>query len=154
MSAFFPKNTWLATGGKNGASWKNNPEVIKPLSNRKILLYPDLGAYEQWKEFKQKLESLNASVILADVLEKHFSHDKDKGYDIADYMLEGNGKPKIVGFHSDIERRILLNKYGYPAQWDKPKNAKEAYLLMAVKNPVLNKLTSLLDLEVVSIKNG
>jgi len=57
MSVLQPQYIWLATGGKSGCKWYT-PEVAHVLTGRKVILYPDLGAYEAWSEKAQALRFL------------------------------------------------------------------------------------------------
>ena len=53
-SAFFPDLIWLAAGNLNGLS----VEKSQVLKSRNIILFPDLGAFEKWREKAQMLNSL------------------------------------------------------------------------------------------------
>lgn len=81
-SVFYPEFVWLATGGKNGCKWTAS-NVCNVLANRDVILYPDVGAYDLWKE-KGKLLSMVAGckVGVSDLLEKYGK----KNNDIADYL--------------------------------------------------------------------
>lgn len=43
-SIAFPEFIWMATGGF--ANLKS--DIIKPLANRKVILFPDAGCYKKW----------------------------------------------------------------------------------------------------------
>jgi len=43
-SVYYPEFVWLATGGKHGCKWTQH-SVCKVLSGKKVILFPDLGAY-------------------------------------------------------------------------------------------------------------
>ncbi|GEM_PF-142170 len=91
MAAFsklgFAENfVWLATGGKNGARW-TEPQVFKALVGKDVVLFPDLGAYDEWKTKSAKLTGCRVTV--SDFLEKNAPEkDRKDGLDIADYYLE------------------------------------------------------------------
>jgi len=80
-----PDYTWLATGGKTGCRWKE-AATWKDLKNRKVILYPDMGAYEDWK--KQSTH-IGTYVHISDLL---YISATDKqlqaGFDVADFFLE------------------------------------------------------------------
>ncbi len=107
-SVYYPEFVWLATGGKHGARW-TEANVCKVLSGRKVILFPDLGAFDLWKA-KSLLMATTAgsSVTTSDLLENSASHeDRTKGLDLADYLLsvqDGSG--------------LALTDYEYPIMWD------------------------------------
>ncbi len=93
MAGFLPAFVWLATGGKNGAKWTDR-EVYKALEGRKVVLYPDLGAFDAWKE-KSKLLATVCDVTTSDLLErKAQGNDWEQGYDIADYFIKAHQQPQ------------------------------------------------------------
>ena len=85
-SICLPDFIWMATGGVGNLSY----ERLKPLKNKKIVLFPDLDAYDIWLEkanyFKQWF-----SISVSNYLEVNASDlEKSLKYDIADYLLETN----------------------------------------------------------------
>ncbi|WP_299590965.1 DUF6371 domain-containing protein [Mucilaginibacter sp.] len=89
-SHFCPDFLWLATGGLNNLT----PQKLSILKNRKVMLFPDINAYDLWKikadAIKQQFPTMQISV--SSYLEKKASaFDKVNGLDIAD-VLEGMGK--------------------------------------------------------------
>ena len=76
---------WLATGGKNGCF---NRDALRVLKGRQVMLYPDLGATEQWR---QKLPLMKSLGIEADIFNWFENEANDteisEGSDIADYLL-------------------------------------------------------------------
>jgi hypothetical protein len=119
-SVYYPDFIWLATGGKNGAGWTER-NVCKVLSGRKVILFPDLNAFDSWKS-KGLLMAATAGckVVISDLLEKNATdEEKQNGLDLADYLLrvqDGTGlaltdhdypvifdygnKPVLTGFES------------------------------------------------------
>lgn len=70
---------WLACGSKNGLS----DYKMAILKNRKVKLYPDLGAYSEWYE-----KAVKFKVEISDLLEKHATQeDRENGLDLADFLL-------------------------------------------------------------------
>jgi hypothetical protein len=79
-AGFLPEFLWLATAGKNNLS----REKLKVVQGRRVVLYPDLGAYEKWREIVKGMPSVSVS----DILERRASEaDRVEGLDIADYLL-------------------------------------------------------------------
>lgn len=84
-SLFFPDYVWIASGGKQYFKLIAN---CKALKNRDVVLFPDLNAFDEWNERAKKLPF---KVEVSDLLEKNATElDKNKGYDIADYLLNQN----------------------------------------------------------------
>lgn len=85
-SWYLPQYVWLATGGKNGCL---NADALRVLRGRQVVLYPDLGATNEWHK---KLPLLRQFGIEADIFNfiDEFASDTDitAGYDIADYLLQ------------------------------------------------------------------
>lgn len=74
---FIPKFTWMATGGKS------NFRLLNGLKGEDVTLFPDLGAFDIWKE---KAEAYNLKI--SDYIEKIATkEDRDNGYDIADFLM-------------------------------------------------------------------
>ncbi len=110
-SAYLPKFLWLASGSLSNLTEKR----CEVLAKRKVVFFPDLGAYDKWQ---QKGKQLGFQV--SDLLErKARSIDKQQGYDLADYLTKLNFS-KMLAFVSIFGKTINveLNKYGYPTLWD------------------------------------
>lgn len=83
-SVFLSKFIWMATGSLSNLNYKNT----KVLKGRQVVLFPDLNGYEKWKE---KISTLYPEVDyqISDLIEKKASKiQKEKGWDIADYLLD------------------------------------------------------------------
>jgi len=79
-----PNYTWLATGGKTGCKWKE-PTTWQALKNRTVILYPDLGAYEDWKG---KAKFIGFHVHISDLLYLAATKEqREDGLDVADFFL-------------------------------------------------------------------
>ena len=58
------------------------------LKNRAVILCPDLGAKEVWKEKAQLLSSVCSKVVFSEKLEQCATDEqRGKGLDIADFLL-------------------------------------------------------------------
>lgn len=82
-SAIMPKYIWLATGGKS----QLKPEKLSVLKDRKVIAFPDVDGYLEWKEKLSKIEGL--TITVSDVLEKNAT-DKERlnHIDIADWLIK------------------------------------------------------------------
>lgn len=80
----FPDSVWLATGGKSNL----NPERLQCLRGRSVTLYPDLGAYGEWKaKGEEAARSIGFSLSVSNLLEGIASEgERNEGLDIADYL--------------------------------------------------------------------
>src|SRR5574344_321669 len=82
---FMPNYVWLATGGKNGCF---NKDAIQVLKNRNVVLMPDLGATDKWRQYMTMLQGVCRSVSISTLLEDMASDEqREKGLDIADFLL-------------------------------------------------------------------
>lgn len=81
-----PEYVWLATGGKQNFK----AEKCECLKGRKVILYPDLGAFEDWKNKGETIaRSVGFSLSVSDVLERIATpEDRESGFDIADYVIK------------------------------------------------------------------
>jgi len=109
-SVYFPEFVWLATGGKNGAKWTEQ-SVCNVLKGKKVVLFPDLGAFENWKGKGLLLSQVaGCQVAVSDTLEKIATEeDRSSGLDIADYLLR-----------NEDSTALALTDYDYPVIWDYP----------------------------------
>ena len=93
-SHYIPQYRWIASGGKNGCF---NKESLQALNNRRVVLFPDLGAMDVWHQKSELMKSLGIEVLLFDYLEKNgTSEQREKGYDIADFLLEKKSSTAIL----------------------------------------------------------
>lgn len=76
---------WLAAGGLHYL----NADSCAGLKGRKVIAYPDLGAFDKWQERLQNLAAkVGFSVILSDCLERASTpEDRAAGLDIADFLI-------------------------------------------------------------------
>ncbi len=79
--AKYPEYLWLATGSLNEFKLAK----LEILKNRFVVAFPDLGAYDRWK---QKASELDFHIHVSDYLEKHATEKHRKqGLDIADFII-------------------------------------------------------------------
>ncbi|WP_292003066.1 DUF6371 domain-containing protein [Chlorobium sp.] len=85
-AGFIPEYSWLALGGKRGNTDKTR-EALRVLRNRKVTLFPDLGAFDKWSEIAKGMPGFTVS----DILERRATDtDRAAGLDLADYLLMEN----------------------------------------------------------------
>ena len=97
---------WLATGGKNGCI---NADALRVLRGCQVILYPDIGATDQWRQKLSLLRSLGIEAILFNFLEEVATDDeRTAGLDIADYLLQIEPNQAIL--QAMIRRNPILQK--------------------------------------------
>ncbi len=90
-STYLPDFVWLATGGLNNLS----KSKFESLRGRKVVLYPDLGAFDKWNEKAKELKSI-CNVSVSDYLEQVATEEeRNNGLDLADYLIKINTESKI-----------------------------------------------------------
>ena len=83
-AGFMPEFLWLATAGKNSL----NKEKLKAVQGRRVVLFPDLMAFEKWREIVNGMPG----VTVSDILERRATEaDRAAGLDLADYLLRERG---------------------------------------------------------------
>lgn len=107
-SIYFPEFVWLATGGKHGVKLTEK-SVCKVLAGKNVVLFPDLGAYDIWKQKGQLLATVaDCQVSVSDFLERHSTdEEKSQGLDIADYLLQNHDSSELA-----------LTDFNYPVIFD------------------------------------
>ena len=85
-SVYMPDEIWLATGGIN----MFNETVCRVLKGRKVIIFPDLGATQQWREKAAEIsKNMGFKMVVNDVFEKFASPEQiERGCDIGDFLLE------------------------------------------------------------------
>jgi hypothetical protein len=92
-AGFVPGFTWMATGGKGTL----NKPMLEPLTGRRVVLFPDLGGFDEWSEKARGW----LGVEVSDILERRASaEDRERGLDVADYLLrerQSSGETRKTG---------------------------------------------------------
>jgi hypothetical protein len=109
-SVYMSEYIWIASGGKNGCLVAES----NILRGRKIVLFPDLNAFDDWKEKARKLMRLNIQLEMFSYLEEHATDEQRRnGYDIADFLIQS--KPKESILDSMVKRNpnltLLIEKF-------------------------------------------
>ena len=105
-SYYLPEYVWLATGGKNGCF---NADALRVLRGCQVILYPDIGATDQWRQKLRLLRSLDIEASIFNFLEEVATDDeRTAGLDIADYLLQIEPDQAIL--QSMIRRNPILQK--------------------------------------------
>lgn len=110
-SQYLPQFHWIASGQLHGI----NEYKMKPLAGRSITLFPDIGAYTQWKEKASELKDM-AKIKVSTLLETK-APEKHKGYDIADYLIKHDLRDFSPYGWNPFTGEIF-DQRGYPKAWD------------------------------------
>lgn len=112
-SVYIPGFVWIATGGSNGMFRQADLNVFQ---NRKVILVPDLGMYDNWHDKAISLVRKGIDASVYDFLEKNASEEDFKsGFDIADFLLQQNlhtettGREKVTGNDNPEGKRHYRN---------------------------------------------
>ncbi|MFA7081662.1 MAG: DUF6371 domain-containing protein [Bacteroidales bacterium] len=93
MSCYNSDYVYMATGGLGGL----NSQRIFPIKDAEIIVFPDYGQFEYWKQKADMINhELGSNVMVSDTFEKIAKEqDLEIGCDIADFYLEANNKQTI-----------------------------------------------------------
>lgn len=96
----YPIILWLATGNLNGLSL----EKCQVLKGRDIMIFPDLGAFENWSlKLSEIQKKHNYKVTISTLLEDEATNsDRANGLDIADYIISELKFPSPRGEGSGV----------------------------------------------------
>jgi hypothetical protein len=83
-SIYLPEFIWLACGSLNNL----NESKTRALKGRNVVLFPDLKCFDLWNDKIPKLTSLATFRTSTLLEEKATVEEKEKGLDIADYLLK------------------------------------------------------------------
>lgn len=81
-SMFFPDALFLATGGISNL----RPETCVPLKDRNVILFPDLGAEDNWREKAASIPGLNRCIVSNWLHNNSTPEMRAKGLDLADIL--------------------------------------------------------------------
>ena len=96
-STFWSEYIWLATGGKSQLN-----DRLQVLKGRKIVAFPDVDGYQEWKEKLSQVRGLD--IMISDVLEKSATEkDRINHVDIADLLIRQHRKEHLL--ISPVEER-------------------------------------------------
>ena len=85
-SLYMPQYIWLAVGSLTNLT----AEKCKVLNGRKVILFPDLNAYDKWCQKADELSHI-AQFSVSDLLEQKANEaERQQGLDLADYLLRFN----------------------------------------------------------------
>ena len=103
-AGFIPEYVWLATGGKTSLGNK-----LDVLSGRKVVAYPDIDAYDYWRE--RLVDYPN--IIISDYLQKVAGGDPSSSHmDLADLILDSLKKNGTVQNPTFVQvKRFISPKY-------------------------------------------
>jgi hypothetical protein len=106
-TVYLPQFTWLACGSLTNLT----KDRLQPLIDRRIILFPDLGAFNSWQTRATEIQkTLSCQIVVSDLLELHASEtDKVNGLDLADYLIT-----------QDSAFGWALTEHHYPVFWDDP----------------------------------
>lgn len=79
-AGFVPEFIWTATGGSGSLKLV----ILEPLRGRRVVLFPDLGAFDKWKAKAAGLPWVQVSEVIE---QRASSEDRAAGLDVADYLL-------------------------------------------------------------------
>ena len=95
-SIFFPGVLFLATGGLQNL----NAERCAPLKGHRVILFPDLGAEDKWREKAVKIPALKGCIISTWLANHASAVERERGLDLADYLegLDARCKLRVEDF--------------------------------------------------------
>lgn len=131
-SAIFPKYVWLSVGSVQNLSSKEGSkglEMLKVLSGRKVIIYPDADGFEKWLEASRNLSFIKCRV--SDIIEKNATkEEKAQKIDIADWIINQLQVSPIKTIADTLS------------------NDEQILQMMLTKNPTLQKLIDAFDLQI------
>lgn len=131
-SGYLPEFVWMAVGSLSYL----NEKRLSPLRDRNIILFPDQGGYQRWKQKAAELSSL-AKITVSDLLE---NNKVEPGSDLADYLVlyapkeflaeqeetqqvatvKAKYRTETWTRYDGVQVTNIINEHGYPALWDEP----------------------------------
>ncbi|RYG41823.1 MAG: hypothetical protein EOO01_24305, partial [Chitinophagaceae bacterium] len=107
---YFSSFLWLSTGGSDGIGWKDE-QVLKVLTGRNVILFPDAGFYEKWSEDAKAMQDLNIKVRVSHFLESMYERGQlNYNDDLRDYFLQYRNEiaEKCYNASTEIEIKSML----------------------------------------------
>ncbi len=90
-SIYLPQFIWVASGGIGF-----NVDKCKILKGRTVILFPDLNGFDKWNSKAKELSHV-AIFTVSDLLERKATEaEKEKGLDLADYLIKYDYKAFAV----------------------------------------------------------
>lgn len=103
MSMFLPNYIWLATGSKGNFKL----ELLKPLKQFQILVFPDKSEYQDWSTKAKHFCNDGYKIKCSSLIE---GKEVENGYDLADYYIDYKLNKTNIVKDSYSETEILVNK--------------------------------------------
>lgn len=91
-SIFFPDVLFLATGGLQNL----NAERCAPLKGYRVILFPDLGAEDKWREKTSKIPAIKGCIISTWLTNHASAVERERGLDLADYLEGLDARCKLM----------------------------------------------------------
>lgn len=111
-AGLMPKYLWVATGGKS----QLNPDRLAVLAGRKMIAFPDVDAFDVWKE---KLEASGLDVTVSPLLQQEATpEDIEAHIDIADWLIRHCHPERSEGSPSHCRDILLAARYLSPENYD------------------------------------
>lgn len=114
-SQYLPQFHWIASGQLHGI----NEYKLQALTGMKIVLFPDIGAFDLWNDKAQELSHI-ADIKVSTLLEEKAT-DQHKGYDLADYLIQYDLRDFSPHGYNPFTGEIF-DQRGYPRSWDDVNN--------------------------------
>jgi hypothetical protein len=141
-SVFFPGFICMSVGGKEGLK----AEKLSVLKGRRIILYPDIEAFDKWSEIARDFSQF-AKITVSNKLEKYADeNEKSQKLDIADYIINSIKSESISQIKEPeiIERTVRQ----YSENWSNEITELEKYFnsISLSNSPVkINEYTNILN---------
>jgi len=138
-SILLPSVTWMATGGKEFFK----EELIRPLKQLPIIVYPDLDAFDEWQAKSEPMKAGGYKITVSNLLQGYDPvSPKD---DIADFLLRMEVKLQAKDPEYAFDGTLIHAEKGYPISWDLP-SPPTPLEKMIKRNPSIQDLINRFDL--------
>lgn len=91
-AGYRPNYLWLATGGAGGLDERK----MLVFSNKKVIIWPDLGMFDRWRTFTKELQGRipGCTLSVCDLLERTATEEeRAAGLDLADFLVRERWRP-------------------------------------------------------------